>query len=267
MDTLRVTAFIGILTLGAGAHASLDINGGSSWGGWDFAGNSLTSGIWADDETGNDFNVYTSVFEFDAGTHSPTGSFFGSAGFGGSSYFADGSLILAIGVEVLGTPSGAVDASVAVPTLKIDTDNNNGFTAASAVGATDGQSSTSLHTPGDFNQQFNGTRSNDGTPSFFGLVTPSSFDTQVFAVGAAPARSFYDNGGAGYQLFLDISGYETGLGTGIFGNPISLVIGSGTLDGGTSGGTDVVLNGLTVPSPGGVAVLALAGMSAIRRRR
>ena len=265
---IRTTTIAFTVAIATGATAQmLDINGGSSWAGWDFRGNSLTGGIWASGDAGNDFDMYTRAFFFDSSIHAPTGSFFGSNGFSGNG-FADGNLILAIGLSLNSSSGSASDTFLAVPTVKMDVDNNNGFAPASAVGASDGLRSSSLQTIGDFNQQYNGTRSNDGTPSFFGLHQGGSVldFTAVFAVDAGPTRSFYDAAGGGYQLFLDLTEYESGLGTGAFGSTVSFAFGSGLLGAGSQN-TDIVLSNIVVPAPASAMLLAIAGAASIRRRR
>lgn len=259
--TLTTLSMLVIAGTTAAASAQLDINGGTSWTGWNSQGNSLTTGFWGAGSTTSDFDVYTSVFNFDSSIHTVSGSTFGNPGFGGTG-FANGNLILAIGV---GLNNG--NATLAVPTIKFDTDNNNGFAAASSVGATDGVVSSSNQTIGDFNQQFNGTNSQDGTPSFYGLHQGTNVldFTLVFGGNTGPVRSFYDAAGGGYQLFFDLTEYQANFGAGPIGSNVSFVLASGLL--GDQGETQVVVSNLTVPTPGSAALLGLAGLAATRRRR
>ena len=259
--SLTIATTLVIAGTTAAASAQLDINGGTSWTGWTSQGNSLTTGFWGAGSTSSDFDVYTSVFNFDSSIHTVSGSPFGSAGFGGTG-FANGNLILAIGI---GLNNG--DATLAVPTIKFDTDNNNGFAPASSVGALDGAVSSALQTIGDFNQQFNGTRSQDGTPSFYGLHQGGSVldSQQTFGVDAGPTRSFYDINGGGYQLFLDLTEYQASFGAGPFGSTASFVLASGDL--GNQGLTQVVVGNIAIPTPASAALLGFAGIAAARRRR
>ena len=48
----------------ASAFASIDINGGASWGGWSHRGNSLDVGIWGAQSTTRSYELYTTVFTF-----------------------------------------------------------------------------------------------------------------------------------------------------------------------------------------------------------
>jgi hypothetical protein len=48
----------------ASALASIDINGGSSWGGWSHRGNSRDVGIWGAQSTTRSYELYTTVFTF-----------------------------------------------------------------------------------------------------------------------------------------------------------------------------------------------------------
>ena len=64
-STILIFAAIGMSWCATSRTASagaIDINGGSSWGGWELRGNSRDVGIWAKDSTTRDYDLYTTVF-------------------------------------------------------------------------------------------------------------------------------------------------------------------------------------------------------------
>jgi hypothetical protein len=68
--THRRTSLVAIAAIGmswcatsrTASAGAIDINGGSSWGGWELRGNSRDVGIWAKDSTTRDYDLYTTVF-------------------------------------------------------------------------------------------------------------------------------------------------------------------------------------------------------------
>ena len=134
------------------AAGAIDINGGTSWNGWTQVGNSLQSGIWADDSTTRSFDIYQSVFTWN--NNPITGnqdqvSASAAPGFAPGAYsngaFAVGDRILAIGLSM----QGGADV-VGYEVVKFGLGANR-YQAASSVGATDGKASmTTWGMSGDF---------------------------------------------------------------------------------------------------------------------
>jgi hypothetical protein len=114
MNRAFVCAAVAALVAGAGsAFGSVDINGGTSWGGWTSVGNSLSLGIYAGGNVNRDFDIYVTQFTFnnDTVSGSPIQAGPGYAGFsngpgplGFGNYaagsFANGNTIFAIGMKM-----------------------------------------------------------------------------------------------------------------------------------------------------------------------
>ena len=199
------------LSFGVSSVTAQDINGGLSWNGWSAQGNSLDDGIWGSDATTIDFDLYYTVFEFDSTNNPVTGAPLGNSDFSGDG-FADGNLIVGIGVVLNDDGSGGSDLSTEVPTLKFDL-NANGYQPATSLGDSDGQTSSGTFSDqGDFNLQVNGVQNvNDiHRPSFFARHDGGSIVdfTQVLGSTNSPFRSFYqldDTGPDSFQLFIDFT--------------------------------------------------------------
>jgi hypothetical protein len=274
--TFRTTTAI-LLALGASAltASAIDINGGSSWGGWTLQGRSDASGIYGAGPTANPYNVYTTVFTYSGNpvTGSPAGgSGQGAAGvFGGG--FQAGDVVIGVGVDMLAGQSVANF----LPTLKFDIANNS-YLAASTVGGTDGHiSGSTWANAGDFNMNANvgpGWRPGD-LAIYNGLGGNQSGG--VINILDVPLASFAQSDS--YQLFVDLTRISSfaaanGRTTPIpaFGNELTLAInGFGT-------NTAVIDNLSTQPLsdppssvPDGGTTLALlggalAGLVAFRRK-
>ena len=272
------------------ALASVDINGGSSWGGWSHRGNSLNVGIWGAQSTTRSYEIYTTVFTFDnnaitggtqvRGSGTPTGFDQGAFSTGA---FANGNTILGIGLKMNGTASAVGNTFVAFGL------SGSSFQAASAVGATDGRVSLSQWgRSGDFSVWMeaslgpsnlavltsNGT-ANGGTGTYSNLVggygSGVSYD---FAF-----RMFRQGGvGGSTQMFFDLTAMQNLYGGGSNfitsgwtngAAPIG-AIGSNfgiSLYNSDAGNVDASQVTFSVPAPGAVAVLGLGGLIAARRRR
>lgn len=206
-----LAAAVAALSIAAVASAtSLDINGGTSWGGWNSAGNALTDGIWARGGTAaiGDYEIYTTSFYYDSSVHNVTGSPVGNSSFAGTG-FQNGSVVVGVGIRMVNPGTYNFLSNTGVPTLKFDP-NNNSYQAATSVGALDGQSSFSgFADAGDFNFQANGIQGQgvDYTPSVFvrseGAGVP--FFQQVLGGTSGPARSFYAMDGTAFQMFFDLT--------------------------------------------------------------
>lgn len=123
MKTLVTILAVVTMTMFSVQAMAVDINGGSSWGGWTLQGASNSLGIYGSGTTSNPYNVYTSVFTY---TDNPiTGNPSGGAGqgaagiFGGG--FGNGDTVVGIGVQMLGSESVASF----LPTLKFDINNDS----------------------------------------------------------------------------------------------------------------------------------------------
>jgi len=267
--------------------SSVDLNGGSSWGGWTFQGNSLDDGVWADDATDRSFDVYTTFFNLD-GSQSASGDL-GTTVLGlgeKNGTFQNGNRVVGVGVQVqdddkkesLGFKSTAA-------TIKFDPDKDS-YSPASSVGAGDGKSSSSSFSDeGDFNVQLNGRQgrpsesggddtNDDGytnwTPSFFTSHEGSGIlDNQESALFAARsfARQIDPNDSESdidsFQMLLDVDALQNSPWNVTVGDDYNLVVGTG--------GTDTAFENVSaVPLPGsawaGLSLLGVLGGGAAVRR-
>jgi hypothetical protein len=159
---------------GSAMAGLVDLNGGSSWAGWDSRGNSLDVGIWGAQSTTRNFELYTTSFTSDGsmsfdsstgGVQVKTGgapSGFAAGGFS-TGAFAAGNTIYGIGLKMK-------DNSRAVGTSFISFDlSGNNFQAASALGAADGRVDLSTWgKTGDFSIWMDGVSGNG--PSNLGVL-------------------------------------------------------------------------------------------------
>ncbi len=126
------------------AHGGIvDINGGSSWAGWNSIGNSRTAGVWVRGSTTRDYNIYSTTFTLDAaqtvgGTRATDGSSGTGTAYTGdsqSSLFSGswkaGDRILGVGLQYSGS------ARLAAIWVHVDWTGDS-IRAASSVGASDG---------------------------------------------------------------------------------------------------------------------------------
>jgi hypothetical protein len=117
---ISAAAMAAVTGLGASiaSAATVDINGGTSWGGWNAVGNAQTSGVWVLGNTNRTFDIYRSSFVLSS-SQSVGGTRLsdGAAG-NGSSYTGDtasslfsgswqaGDRIIGIGIGYTGTSRG-----------------------------------------------------------------------------------------------------------------------------------------------------------------
>jgi hypothetical protein len=295
-------AVLVVLATGGARAAGIDINGGSSWGGWDYRGQSNQLGIWGSGSTTRSFDIYTSVFTFadnviTGGTQvRASGAPLGFApGPFSTGAFANGNRIFGFGVQMNGAAS--VEGTTRV-TFGLA---GNDFLAASSVGGTDGRVSlTNWGHAGDFTVWLNHTASPLGPSE---IVVLTSDGTQQGGTGASSTLGggtgsgvSYDfavrmfrvgSVGGSYQAFFDLTAMQDLYG----GGPNFITSGwnAGPAEIGTIGSSFnlSVLHGdgyitdsqrITfgvsdppppVPEPAGIAVflLALLGLAMIAQRR
>lgn len=282
MNHKAIAAAVLPLSLAASsAMASVvDINGGSSWTGWQFRSNAATAGVWTQGSTTRNFNIYTTLFTLDAGqTVGGSRLANGEAGdgvrytgnsqadlFSGSWQVGDS--IVGVGIQHLG--SGLSDTMF----VKFDFGGNNYF-AASSVGATDGLFQSGA---GDTASQLNGIQNsnerwlNNSYAIFSGpetFIRPYGNDTS----GVAPGRGFAVLGAgqqiaaSSMQFFFNLSAMlrgngGAGYGEGTFGSLTKV----GVYEELFFGTPDFSGHTLSIPAPGAIALLAVAGLVGRRRR-
>ena len=262
MRSLHTLPLVAAFTLSGAAAASIDINGGLSWNGWQLNGTSNQLGIYGGGSTDNVFEVYTTLFTFDG--NSVTGNPAGSAnllpGAFSTGAFANGNRILGVGIRRI---SGAGLVGNGAGIVRFDVGNDS-YSAASSVGGTDGKvSSTAYASAGDFNTQFYGA---NFTPSTLVVFTgPGAFTTLPSGNngGDFAFRGFYQAANESYQLLFDLTAMP-GLYSNVGGNAVGTLGDTFTMSIRGAGNTDVVV---TVPAPGAMALLGLAGLAGTRRRR
>jgi hypothetical protein len=245
-----------------------DINGGASFGGWKFEGNSLSDGIWVRNSVTNSFNIYSTKFTFNA--QSVTGPVVGSSGFGAG--WQAGDNVIGIGVGNYSDSANAAktlfDSGGGGAIFKFD----NRYKAASSLGAGDGIGGGIGY---DLGVQINGGGTPAQTPSFVGGFgqTGVGFNSNTFTTydginPDSPFVSFFTTDGKNLQFlanlsFLERGGWGSNQGA---ANPFDLA--GTTFDGGDYkvvigfGGTEAL-----IPTPASAAILGFAGLAAARRRR
>jgi hypothetical protein len=262
MRSLHTLPLVAAFTLSGAAAASIDINGGLSWNGWQLNGTSNQLGIYGGGSTDNVFEVYTTLFTFDG--NSVTGNPAGSAnllpGAFSTGAFANGNRILGVGIRRI---SGAGLVGNGAGIVRFDVGNDS-YSAASSVGGTDGKvSSTAYASAGDFNTQFYGA---NFTPSTLVVFTgPGAFTTLPSGNngGDFAFRGFYQAANESYQLLFDLTAMPS-LYSNVNGSAIGTLGDTFTMSIRGAGNTDVVV---TIPAPGAMALLGLAGLAGTRRRR
>ena len=276
--SLSLTASLALA--GAASAQTVDLNGGSSWNGWNSVGNSQTSGIWVLGSTSRTYNIYSTSFVLSAsqtasGTGNNTASLF-------SNSWQAGARIVGMGIEYTGSFLGNQFF------FNTDTGAAN-IQAASSVGAGDGVYSadagdTSSHmftnnlpSAGLVRQYsvFNDFTSNGG--SNFDIpygVGSSMTPVRSFTVGEFTtvngSGSFYSTG---VQWLMNIdavlrSNNGATFGEGGFGSTMRVGLREQDLFGQGGGGqTQQVFTVGVIPAPGAMALLGLAGLAGARRRR
>jgi len=288
-----IGAALAAATLTTLSHASVDINGGTSWGGWNSVGNSQTSGIWLRGATNRTFNIYQTSFNLDAGQTVGGSRLADGAAGNGTDYTGDsagslfsgswqaGDRILGFGIQYTGSTRGTTWF------FHKDSGGNNMF-AASSFGAGDGLSSfdvgdTSSYIPNTAVGMDPADRSRVRQYSVwngfsqFGSPEEGNFDTPYGMVAslAMPVRSFsvLDAGSTtlstSLQYFINIdavlrSNGGSTYGDGDFGLNTKFGFFEGDLSGASGQFTQQIFS---IPAPGALALLGLAGLAGSRRRR
>jgi len=299
-----MSAFIvGQSALAVSAFA-VDINGGTSWGGWDLRGNSLSQGIWAGGGVSRNYDIYTTTFTFnnDTVSGSPTQAGPGPRGFsapgplgpGGYSYgsFANGNTIFGIGMKMKDGSRAAGNQFV-----NFDLDGND-FSAASTVGGNNGKwdAFASYGEVGDFSVWMDGVNNgpsnlgvnNNGLggvsnlPGGFGSGTGYNYAFRHFRQGDVDGsiqmffdltamQSLYGVGGSltgSAALPGQAGGWNGGVAPiGAFGN--NFKIGLYSAQPGWADANAVTFGAVpeAVPEPGTMAVLGLGALAMLRRRQ
>jgi len=257
------TALALLLSTVANAR-SIDINGGSSWNGWQLYGTSNTLGIYGRGSAANVYEIYTTQFTFNNNT--VTGSPGGSTGFTTPltpGAFQNGNRILGVGIRHI-SGSSANGGQI----VRFDLGNDS-YSAASSVGGNDGQvSSTLFASQGDFNCQFFAPGALPTTFVAFGGT--GDFVQGYNNSGNHAFRAFsqgFGSTGASYQMFFDLTAIPTVYSGGVFQGPYTVgTIGNAfTMSIRGFGDTDSVVS--IIPAPGAMALLGLAGLAGARRRR
>ena len=295
--SLRSAIAGGLLAMAAASAAiaaPVDINGGTSWGGWTSKGQSNQIGVYGGGSEAALYEVYTTAFSFDnnsvAGSGAvgggPTG---GATGFGTGTYstgaFANGARMLGIGVRVI---SGGSLAGF-TPTVRFDLDSDSYKPATTVPGADGNVSFTSWSENKDFTVQFEGANGwrggtlteqvGNGT-SYGG---PYNAQQIVGGIGSGvsydwPFRAFAQ--ADSYQMLFDLDAMQklygvvnpfgrnaAFTGIGMFDSKVRIAMNG-------LGNNDVVFDALTqppssVPEPGSLTLVALAmmGLGVVRRRK
>jgi len=296
MNRLIISASAAALLGSVPAALAVDINGGSSWGGWTSVGQSDQLGVYGSGSTTDVYEVYKTVFSFNNNTKTgspvgggPTG---GSTGFGTGTFssgaFANGNTILGVGVRRI---SGSNLSGTRTVRFDLDADS---YQAASSVGGSDGRTSFSAWSEtGDFTVQFDPGANWDGQTLTMQVGNgtsnggPNNPQQIVGGFGSGvsydwPFRAFSD-AGSSYQMFFDLNAMQTlygitnpfGLNTnftgiGTFGDPVRI-----SLNGLNT--NNVVFDAATkptqapvIPEPSsilGIAAIGLVGAGTLLRRK
>ncbi len=299
--TILAFAAIGMswcVTSRTASAATVDINGGSSWGGWSLRGNSRDVGIWAGGSTTRNYDLYTTVFSFDnnaiTGNPVQVKTPVAPSGFAAGTFspgaFANGNVILGIGLKMNDANASAIGTTF----LNFGIGGNN-YQAASSLGGTDGRTNNTVwaHT-GDFGMWMDGTGSGpsnlyamttDGTATIGGTGLYSDLPGGVGSgVSYDFAARMFRQGAAGgtIQFFFDLTAMETlyGPGSPSLGNGWNPTAGAriGSIDQNLNlsmynsnnsfgNGSEVVIGPVAVPEPTSALLCGIAGLGLLIRRR
>jgi hypothetical protein len=191
-------AMAAVIGLGASiaSAATVDINGGTSWNGWNSVGNAQTSGVWVVGNTDRTFDIYRSSFVLSS-SQSVGGTRLsdGNAG-NGSSYTGDtasslfsgswqaGDRIIGIGIGYTGTSRGN--------TFFFHTDGGaRNITPASSVGEGDGVLTFDVGDTSSYilTNYTNGTRGRVRQYSIFNGFSANGGSNFIFPYGQSPTES------------------------------------------------------------------------------
>jgi hypothetical protein len=298
---MKALITIGALALAASAgsaFAGVDINGGSSWSGWNSVGNSQTSGTWVKGSTTRTYNIYSTSFVLNAGqtvggsriANGVAGDGVGYTGETADSLFSGawqaGDRIVGMGIQYTGSTRGSTFF------FHRDAGGNN-IAAASSFGANKGLFS---HDVGDSSSYmttlagnprgqvrnyavWNGFSQN-GSPEEGNVTSPYSWNANPLFGPTPfpdfPTRSFavLDNGSmdltksvqyfVNYDAILRSNGGLT-FGDGDFGPNTRFGFWEGHV--GEFSQQIFTVSIIPNPSPVAMALLGLAGLAGARRRR
>lgn len=261
--------------------ATIAINGGSSWGGWQFLGDSTTDGLWAAGATNRPYDVYRTEFTLDVsqtvtGTRLDNNFTVGD----GSSYTGNQAADIFAGDwqvgDIIAGFGAQYDAGFSTRRIFVgfDFDTNN-FRSASSVGSIDGIRDG--ETAGDVSVTPSSNSRwlvNANTYSVFSspLASSNPFTTAL----AHPVRvyaiaSTSNLNAISYQFLYNISAANrAGNAGGAFSSATSVRILELFETGVDSVNSAQVMDGVTIPEPASWAMM-IAGFgltgAAMRRRR
>jgi MYXO-CTERM domain-containing protein len=269
--TIASLSLIAALALAGTASAQVvDLNGGSSWNGWNSVGNSQTSGLWVKGATNRTYDIYSTSFVLNAsqtasGTGNDTASLF-------SNSWQAGDRIIGMGIQYTGSSRGNQFF------FHTDTGAVN-ILAASSFGAGDGVYTADV---GDTSSHmFTNNSAGAGLVRQYSVFNDftwnggSNFDIP-YGIGSSltPVRSFtVADAGAGFystrvQFLMNVdailrSNGGATFGEGSFGSTLRV----GFWEQDISAGFSQQVFSVPVPAPGAFALLGLAGLAGARRRR
>ena len=291
------------LIASATAHAQVvDIDGGNSWSGWNSVGNSQTSGTWVQGSTTRTYDIYSTYFVLSAaqtvggsriaGYSAPYTPYAAGDGVGYTGDLANslfsgvwqaGDRIVGMGIQYTGTTRGSTFF------FHRDAGGNN-IAAASSFGANDGVSNWDVGDTASYMTTVAGNPrgqvryyalwngfSQNGTPAEGNFTAPYSWNADPAYGPTAfpdfPTRTFavLDNGSMdltkSVQYFVNIDAILRSNGGATFGDGD---FGPNTRFGfweGISGTGNFSQQIFSIPAPGAMALLGLAGLAGARRRR
>ncbi|MFM7259672.1 MAG: MYXO-CTERM sorting domain-containing protein [bacterium] len=283
---------IGLFLSAGSVHAGVvDINGGSSWSGWDFISNGQTSGVWVQGQTNRTFDIYRTQFTLESSQSLGGNRLADGAAGNGSDYTGDnasslfsgswqaGDRIIGVGVNY----SGGTRCTTAY--LQIDVFGNN-IAPASSFGAADGAFS---HDVGDTASYITSMPWNPGRfqtkqytlwtgPSGGGSAGEGNFITPYGANPTLdmPTRSFaiLESGSTlralSLQMFINLDAIMRSNGGATYGDGNFFAPGTriGFFEGDQTISDSASTNQIfAIPAPGALSLLGLAGAAHRRRRR
>lgn len=278
----RRVATLSALAACAAANAGvIDINGGSSWGGWTNMGNSRTAGMWTQGSTTRDYNVYSTLFTLEAAqtvggmrlADGAPGNGTGYTGHTQASLFSGswqaGDSILGVGLQYTGA------ARLATIWVHVDWAGDSLF-AAPSVGTGGGTyqanaGDLSIYSlGGNASERFQSkqysmfTAQSDGSSNFitpYGMHASVASPVRSFAVLASGSGSLATSG----QYFINLDAIRRSNGGASFGEGL---LGASTKVGfmEADANWDLTQQVFTLPAPGAMALCGVAMLAPLGRR-